>query len=153
MVEENTDFANITSTIEDYLESVLFQCEEKGFAKVTEIANDLNVSKASVTEMISKLKNLGLVVFEKYGTITLTSEGKKIASKIKDRHILLESFLTLIGVDSKIASKDCCVMEHDLSKETIIQLKNFYSFLEKPEQKDVLERYKEYLKINKIKHD
>ncbi|HUT82921.1 MAG TPA: iron dependent repressor, metal binding and dimerization domain protein [Candidatus Bathyarchaeia archaeon] len=146
MDDENTSSTNITSTIEDYLERVLFLSEKKGFAKVTEIANDLNISKASVTEMISKLKNQGFVDFEKYGTITLTNEGKKIASKIKDRHILLESFLKLIGVCPETASKDCCVMEHDLSKETITSLKNFISFLEEPEQRDISERFKRYLK-------
>ncbi len=151
MADENTSSTNVTSTIEDYLESVLFLCEEKGFAKVTEIANDLNISKASVTEMLSKLKNQGFVNFEKYGTITLTKKGKTIALKIKDRHVLLESFLSLIGVKQEIASKDCCVMEHDLSKETINRLKDFYSFLEKPEQKDILERYSEFLKKNNEK--
>ncbi len=138
------DKLTITSTIEDYLESILFISEEKGFAQVTEIANFLKVSKASVTEMVSKLKKHKLVQYEKYGTITLTDEGNKIAEIVKSRHEIWKTFLTLIGVDSEIANIDCCLLEHNLSKETVSNLEKFIVFLKDEKQKDVLERYKKY---------
>ena len=134
----------LTATIEDYLESILFIGEEKGFAQVTEIANFLKVSKASVTEMVSKLKKHKLVHYEKYGTITLTVQGKKIAEKVKDRHETWKTLLLLIGVDSEIANIDCCILEHNLSKETVKCLNKFVLFLEDEKQSDVLERYEKY---------
>ncbi len=138
------DNLTMTATIEDYLESILVISEKKGFAPVTEIANFLKVSKASVTEMLSKLKKHKLVLYEKYGTITLTEQGKKIAEKVKDRHEIWKTFLTLIGVKSEIANIDCCLLEHNLSKETISNLKKFTLFLKDKKQSDILKRYEEF---------
>ena len=134
----------ITATIEDYLERILLLSEVGGHARVTEIAKLLGIRKASVTEMISKLKANGYVDFEKYGTITLTEKGRKIAIEVKERHDILKSFLILIGVNEDDASNDCCVMEHNLSEETIEKLKVFIEFLQEKNQKDVFDRLKEY---------
>lgn len=134
----------MTATIEDYLESILVISEKKGFAQVTEIANFLKVSKASVTEMVSKLKKHKLVHYEKYGTITLTEQGKEIAEKVKDRHEIWKTFLLLIGVNTEIANIDCCLLEHNLSKETVSNLKKFIVFLKDEKQSDVLERYEKF---------
>ncbi|MCE7744151.1 MAG: MarR family transcriptional regulator [Candidatus Heimdallarchaeota archaeon] len=135
----------ITATIEDYLERILLLSEEEGHARVTEMAKLLGISKASVTEMITKLKSNGFVDFEKYGTITLTEKGRKIAIKVKERHDILKSFLVLIGVNEENANKDCCVMEHNLSKETTDKLKVFIEFLQEKKQEDIFERLSEYI--------
>jgi len=136
--------SQITSTIEDYLEAILVLSETKGFAQVTEIANNLSISKASVTEMLAKLKTMGFVKYEKYGTITLTETGSEIAEKVKIKHDLLNAFLLLIGVSEENANADCCVMEHNLSKETVEKLTIFYQFLLKEKQADILERFTKY---------
>ena len=99
MNPKKEDELAITATIEDYLERILLLSENDGHAHVTELANLLGISKASVTEMITKLKTNGFVNFEKYGTITLTEKGRKIAVKVKERHDILKSFLVLIGVN------------------------------------------------------
>ncbi|NPE08814.1 MAG: helix-turn-helix domain-containing protein [Asgard group archaeon] len=135
----------ITATVEDYLERILLLSEDDGHAHVTEIANLLGISKASVTEMITKLKVNGFVEYERYGTITLTEKGRKIAIKVKERHDILKSFLVLIGVNEENANNDCCVMEHNLSKETIEKLKVFIEFLQEKKQEDVFERLSEYI--------
>ena len=145
MTPKNEDEMVITATIEDYLERILLLSEEEGHARVTEMAKLLGISKASVTEMIAKLKSNGFVDFEKYGTITLTEKGRKIAIKVKERHDILKSFLVLIGVNEENANKDCCVMEHNLSKETTDKLKVFIEFLQEKKQEDIFERLSEYL--------
>ncbi|MHA1630281.1 MAG: metal-dependent transcriptional regulator [Candidatus Heimdallarchaeota archaeon] len=137
---------NITSTIEDYLETILVLSEKKDYAKVTEIAEFHNISKASVTEMIAKLKKMGFVNSEKYGTISLTPKGKEIAQKVKNKHEILLVFLLLIGVKPENANLDCCVMEHNLTKETIEKLGLFINFLQTEEQKDILERFRKFMK-------
>ncbi len=149
MSQQNNEDLVITSTIEDYLEGILILSEKDGHARVTEIASLLGISKASVTEMISKLKSNELVDYEKYGTITLTEKGRKIARKVKGRHDMLKSFLLLIGVNEENASNDCCVMEHNLSRETIDQLKTFIDLLEEENQIDIFERFKKYIKQSK----
>lgn len=145
MTPKNEDEMVITATIEDYLERILLLSEEEGHARVTEMAKLLGISKASVTEMIAKLKSNGFVDFEKYGTITLTEKGRKIAIKVKERHDILKSFLVLIGVNEENANKDCCVMEHNLSKETTDKLKVFIEFLQEKKQEDIFERLSEYI--------
>lgn len=145
MTPKNEDEMAITATVEDYLERILLLSEDDGHAHVTEIANLLGISKASVTEMITKLKVNGFVEYERYGTITLTEKGRKIAIKVKERHDILKSFLVLIGVNEENANNDCCVMEHNLSKETIEKLKVFIEFLQEKKQEDVFERLSEYI--------
>jgi len=145
MTPKNEDEMVITATIEDYLERILLLSEEEGHARVTEMAKLLGISKASVTEMIAKLKSNGFVDFEKYGTITLTEKGRKIAIKVKERHDILKSFLVLIGVNEENSNKDCCVMEHNLSKETTDKLKVFIEFLQEKKQEDIFERLSEYI--------
>ena len=145
MTAKNEDEMAITATIEDYLERILILSEEDGHARVTEIAKLLGISKASVTEMIAKLKLNGFVDFEKYGTITLTEKGRKVAIEVKERHDILKSFLVLIGVNEENASNDCCVMEHNLSKETTDKLKVFIEFLQEKKQEDIFERLSEYI--------
>ena len=146
MTEKVENKLTLTSTIEDYLESILFISEKKGYAQVTEIARFLKISKASVTEMISKLKSHNLVNYEKYGTITLTSVGMIIARRVKDRNEIWKTFLELIGVNPEVADVDCCLMEHNLSKETITKLKEFINFIKSEDQKDILERYNDFRK-------
>ena len=145
MTPKNEDEMAITATVEDYLERILLLSEDDGHAHVTEIANLLGISKASVTEMITKLKSNGYVDYEKYGTITLTEKGRKLAIKVKERHDILKSFLILIGVNEENASNDCCVMEHNLSIETIDKLKVFIEFLQEKKQEDIFERLSEYI--------
>ncbi|MHA1125283.1 MAG: metal-dependent transcriptional regulator [Candidatus Heimdallarchaeota archaeon] len=136
----------ITSTIEDYLECILVLSEKGEKAHVTDIANELKVSKASVTEMVRKLAKFGFVLQEKYSPIKLTEKGKEIAEAVKERHEMLNSFLLLIGVQKENANNDCCSMEHNLTKDTVEKLTAFINFLEDENQRDVIERFNEYNK-------
>ncbi|MHA1243428.1 MAG: metal-dependent transcriptional regulator [Candidatus Heimdallarchaeota archaeon] len=136
----------ITSTIEDYLECILVLSEKGELAHVTDIAKELEVRKASVTEMIIKLEKFGFVDYEKYSPIQLTEKGKKIAESVKERHEMLRAFLLLIGVNNENANNDCCVMEHNLSKDTVEKLTSFIDFLEEEDQRDIIERFKKYNK-------
>lgn len=77
---------------EDYLEVIYNIIEKKGYARVKDIALELKVSSPSVTEMMRKLNERGFIVYEKYGGITLTDKGRKIAEGVKKRHVIFEDF-------------------------------------------------------------
>ncbi|NHJ49682.1 MAG: metal-dependent transcriptional regulator [Asgard group archaeon] len=143
-----TDDDKITSVVEDYLEAILVLSEEKGYTRVTDLANKLDKNKVSVSEMVKeKLTDLKLVVCEgkeRITSIALTDKGRVVAQKVKEQHDILRSFLILIGVSNDNADRDSCVMEHDLSKNTSTQLKYFTQFLHEEEQKDILSRFKKY---------
>lgn len=103
---------------EDYLEAAYVLKREKGYVRNSMLSDYLNYSKASVSVAIRGLLADGYVIRDRYGSIELTEEGRKIAKKIYARHVLLEEFLRRIGVSSEIASHDACRMEHTISEES-----------------------------------
>ncbi len=103
---------------EDYLEAAYVLKREKGYVRNSMLSDYLNYSKASVSVAVRGLLADGYVIKDRYGSIELTEEGKKIAKKIYARHVLLEEFLRRIGVSSEIASHDACRMEHTISEES-----------------------------------
>lgn len=110
---------------EDYLEAIQNSILDKGYARCKDVAESLDVSPSSVTEMFSKLSKKDLVIYRRYEGVTLTESGKFIANQIIDRHDTLVSFLKILGVPDKIAEKDGCFMEHELDKITIDKIKQF----------------------------
>ncbi|HHT79480.1 MAG TPA: metal-dependent transcriptional regulator [Actinobacteria bacterium] len=111
---------SLSPSLEDYLEIMLDIQDSKKIIKVSDVANRLKISKASVTQAITKLKKLGLANQESYSPVTLTHAGIEAAKKIRDKHKILKKFLTeILDIDNKIAEKDACLMEHILSITTI----------------------------------
>jgi len=79
---------------ENFLKSI-FHYKEKHDKNVTSshLAEDLNISQAAISEMSKKLAKEGLLTYEKYKGVDLTSRGKIIALKVVRRHRLWELFL------------------------------------------------------------
>ncbi len=109
---------------EDYLESILKIERTKGVVRSVDVANDLNVSKPSVSRAIHILAERGFIQIED-NVLILSDSGRKIAEKIYERHVLFTDFLIQLGVDEAIASEDACRMEHTLSDESYAALKRF----------------------------
>ena len=118
-----------TRNMEDYLEVIWNLQSKKGYIKLKDIADKLEVSRPSVSEMIKKLAENNYILYEKYGGIVFTDKGKKLAQEIKRRHTLLVEFLKIIGVDEQNAQTDACKLEHDVSPETITCLLGFVEFI------------------------
>jgi len=139
-------------TIEDYVENLYDLQKEKKLVHTNDVANLLNINPASVTEIFQKLSNEGYVNYQKYGGVTLTKKGKKLAISTRNRHEKLKEFLILLGIDNKIAEKDACEMEHILHKKT---MDTVIKFVEVVNQCDVtpfwLDRLKSYVKTGNLK--
>ena len=73
----------LTPSTQDYLEVILKLSDEDKNVRITDIANSLNITKASVTETIDLLIEQDLVTKEKYGPVTLTPKGVLEAKKVK----------------------------------------------------------------------
>lgn len=87
---------------------------------MTDIACMLEISKPSVNRAVRSLKNFGLVHHEKYGTLTLTNEGQKIAKDVYFRHRVITEFLIeKLKIEPKIAEEEACKIEHAISSETL----------------------------------
>jgi Mn-dependent DtxR family transcriptional regulator len=114
-----------SSAEQDYLEAIEELIERKGYAKVVEIAERLNLKGSSVTRMIQKLARNGFLKYEKYRGITMTETGRRTAIEMKQRHQLLRNFLISVGVDPKTADDDAEGMEHHVSKKTLACLEKW----------------------------
>ncbi len=104
---------------EDYLEQILNLMTEKGYARVIDIATNLGISQASVSNMVQRLASEGLVTYEKYRGMALTPEGEKVAQAIIQRHEALSQFLRLFGLDELDIHRDVEGMEHHVSSPTL----------------------------------
>ncbi|RAL26586.1 transcriptional regulator MntR [Thermoflavimicrobium daqui] len=120
-----------TPSMEDYLENIYKLIEQKGYARVSDIAEALEVHPSSVTKMVQKLDQNKYLVYEKYRGLVLTAKGKKIGKRLVDRHHLLEHFLRLIGVSEEQIYEDVEGIEHHLSWDSITCIENLVAFLEK----------------------
>src|SRR5712671_3991999 len=91
--------ATASSTVEDYLERILELINSKGYARVVDIAAALQISQASVTNMVQRLDAEGLLKYEKYRGLVLTTAGETLARNIMRRHQLLTDFLRTLGIN------------------------------------------------------
>ncbi len=108
-----------SSAVEDYLERILELINSKGYARVVDIATSLKISQASVTNMVQRLDAEGLLKYEKYRGLVLTTAGETLARNITRRHQLLTDFFTLLGLDERIIYHDVEGMEHHISPQTL----------------------------------
>lgn len=108
-----------SETAEDYVEAVAEISTARGSCRVTDLARAFAVSHVTVTRIVARLKEAGLLQSDPYGPITLTPVGKKLAAQSQQRHDLVYRFLLSIGVDPKTAAVDAEGIEHHVSKATL----------------------------------
>ena len=108
---------------EMYLETILILKNRFGYVRSIDIANEMGVSKPSVSRAVGLLKDNGYITFDPNGMILLTDTGRAVAEKIYDRHQVLTRYFIDIGVSEETASKDACKIEHIISDETFDILK------------------------------
>lgn len=117
--------------MEDYLERILELINTKGYARVVDIAQSLEISQASVTNMIQRLDAEGLLKYEKYRGLVLTTAGETLAKNITRRHQLLTDFLKLLGIDDDVIYHDVEGMEHHISPPTLRAIEALTAQLER----------------------
>ncbi len=136
----------IGKSTEDYLEAIYNSLRVRGEAKTNQIADDLGIKAPSVTEMFQKLDTQGLINYRKYGGVTLTEKGVKIAKGVRESHEAIREFFKLLQVSEELADEDACKVEHNLSVETNTQLQKFIQFLKEcPKgEPDWVKHFKKY---------
>src|SRR3954451_24945711 len=120
-----------SAAVEDYLERILELINTKGYARVVDIAQALEISQASVTNMVQRLDAEGLLNYEKYRGLVLTTAGETLARNITRRHQLLTDFLKLLGVDDTTIYHDVEGMEHHISPPTLRAIEALTAQLER----------------------
>src|SRR3954451_23924411 len=119
-----------SQSAEDYLERIHELIEEKGYARVVDIASSLKVKQASVTSMVQKLGEAGYLKYEKYRGLILTEQGREVAREIQNRHETLSRFFSLFGLEAETQKHDIEGIEHHLSPDTVHIVSDLAHFFE-----------------------
>ena len=136
-----------TPSMEDHIEIIYSLIEQKGYARVSDLAEALSVLPSSVTKMVQKLDKDGYLIYERYRGLVLTPRGQKLGKRLLERHSLLEQFLRLIGVDEERIYGDVEGIEHHLSWNSIDRIADLVQLLE--ESPDFTEKLEQLNKEEK----
>ena len=120
-----------SESTEDHLERIQELVDRKGYARVSDIAASLKLSRSAVSNMVRRLARRGYVNYERYRGFTLTAEGRAVAHHIKVRHETLTNLLRLLGLSRETVEQEVEVIEHHLRPETLRVLSKLVSFWEK----------------------
>ncbi len=110
---------------EMYLETILILSGRSSVVRAVDICEYMGYSKPSVSRALSNLKEGDYVKTDDRGFILLTESGREVAEKIYERHTVISSFLTSLGVGEKTAADDACKIEHHISDESFEAIKAY----------------------------
>ena len=113
----------IQESAENYLETILMLTQHNGGVRAIDIATELEVTKPSVSVAMKNLRENGYIQVDANGNITLTEQGKAVADKVYERHVLLSGWLMRLGVEEGVAVRDACRIEHVISSESFEAIK------------------------------
>ena len=120
----------LSTSLEDYLESILLLESKNRVARVKDIAENMNVQMSSVTSALKNLKDRNLVNYEKNSYISLTDKGKKIAETVRKKHDIIKEFLqSVLKLPKTDSDNAACEIEHAISIDTALRLKNCSLFI------------------------
>ena len=120
----------IKESAENYLEAILILKKEKGNVRSIDIANDLGVTKPSVSVAMKSFREEGYITVDENGSIELTEKGMEIANRVYERHEIIAKALMAIGVSKETAYEDSCKIEHYISSTSITKIKEYLENIE-----------------------
>ena len=133
----------LSASLEDYIEVIYNSIKYNESVKAVDIARELNVSRASVTEALNKLSDKGLINYGRYQTIKITDMGIKIAEDVVNRHSSLSSFFeNVLGAGRKEAEENACRIEHIISAELLDRIKAYLGFVQA--NPEISAKFKDY---------
>ncbi len=142
----------LSQTEENYLKSLFHltsETAEKREVGTNELAGSLNVKPATANDMLKKLKEKKLIHYEKYGKISLTIPGKRLAIEVVRKHRLWETFLyEKLGFSWDEVHEVAEQLEHIQSPKLIAQLEKFLDFPELDPHGDPIPNAKGVLKTH-----
>lgn len=116
----------LNEALEMYLEEMLLLSKTKPVLRQIEISQKMGYSRPTISNMMKKLAQMGLVELHEDAKVSLTEKGLAIAEDVYEKHRVLTCMLTSLGVDKERAQKEACRIEHVISDETLEQIKRHY---------------------------
>jgi DtxR family Mn-dependent transcriptional regulator len=108
----------LSQAVEDYLKTIYKLQQNTAAVSTSDIARAMDVSSASVTNMVKRLAQMGLLEYESYRGVTVTATGEKVALEIIRHHRLLELYLReVMGYSWEKIHEEAEHLEHHISEE------------------------------------
>ena len=116
----------ISKAQEEYLKTMYVLKKQNGNIRVTDIANKMNCTKASVNKAINNLKDEKLIDYELYGKIELTSKGEELAKKILEAYDIVYLFLKdVLNIENEEAKNEAEKIKSVIDDNTINKLAKY----------------------------
>jgi Mn-dependent DtxR family transcriptional regulator len=132
----------LSDSTEDHLERIADFVQRKGYARVTDVAEELGLTASTVSNMVRRLAARGLLSYERYRGFNLTSEGRAVAARIKERHQILTELLELLGLEDRTVRAEVEDIEHHLRPQTLAVLEKLVGFWKShPEQLQLFRQF------------
>ncbi len=109
-------------TTEDYVKTI-YRLSKGGGVRGVELAEELGVSRATVSIHVKQLIGEGYLYMNRSHEIFLTEQGEVLALAVLERHRIISKFLVSLGVNEATAAADACKIEHAISNESFTALK------------------------------
>lgn len=138
----------LSASLEDYIEAIYHIVEKNQVARAKNIAERLEVSRASVTEALRTLSSKGLINYAPYEVITMTETGREVAQDVIFRHTTLKNFFTrILTIDEEIAEEGACRIEHTAPPQVINRMIDFMKFVQSRPQAEqgLIESFRDFL--------
>lgn len=123
------DHNPISHSVAHHLVAIAELLEEYGYARVSDVARQLEITRGSVSVTLKGLKQRGLVTEDERRFLGLSDAGKAIAESVRVRKIVMKKlFEDVLGVDESQADVDTCKIEHLISNSTAGHVIRFLRF-------------------------
>ena len=121
---------SLTHSSAHYLHAIAQLLRKKGYARVTDVARQMEITKAAASQGITLLKARGYVLEDEARMLSLSEDGDALVQDIEENFYVISALFTLLGIDEEVGRADACKMEHLLSAETRRVLGGFVEALQ-----------------------
>lgn len=131
----------LSPSAEDYVEMIYRLSKDQGFTRVIDLATALNVQPPSVTKMVQKLSETGLIKYERYGVIMLDDKGMVLGEALLNRHNRIMEFLKILNIKEGLLA-ETEKMEHTINGDILTGIEDLVDFFK--DYPEILDRFNQY---------
>lgn len=121
-------------SLEQYVEAIADLLTREKVCSVSQIAEQVEVSRPAASRAVRELKEKALVAHRAYGYVDLTEEGQTLADRLTARHEALYAFFTeVLGIEEDWADEEACRLEHHLGDRLVSKISALQQYLNERE--------------------